>query len=182
VNLTGIDLRSGHHLRADLFYDGTVLAVTLTDTATGATAAVSFDVDIPAIVGGSTAFAGFTGSTGATVDRFASLNVTGWRFQMVPTGTPNELPAIARPARLVPQASYATEIANFQLRVEDDGGPFNLRYRWELLSAPAGASVIFDPAGQGTARFDLPGVYEFRVTVTDAQGQSATGEAIYQVE
>ena len=59
----GIDLDSGRTFRVSLNYDGTTLAVLITDMTTGATAGQSYAVDIPAIVGGATAWVGFTGST-----------------------------------------------------------------------------------------------------------------------
>jgi hypothetical protein len=182
LNGTGIDLGGGHTLEADLFYDGATLAVTLTDTETGATTTASFAADVPGLVGGPTAFVGFTAATGPAVDRFVWQQVFDWRYRTVPPGTPNEPPAITRPAALKAVASYATGLAYFQVRAVDDGGPFELRTRWELVSAPPGAAPRFYPSGADLARFDTPGTYTFRVTVTDAQGQSAVGYTDYVVE
>jgi hypothetical protein len=66
VRLEGspIDLRSIHPFRVEMAYDGTTLAVTITDVATGRSAAQSYRVDIPSQVGGNLGYAGFTGSTG----------------------------------------------------------------------------------------------------------------------
>src|SRR5262249_42263821 len=61
---TGIALHSGHVFRADLDYNGSTLTVLLTDTTTNATATQTYPVNIPATVGGNTAYAGFTGGTG----------------------------------------------------------------------------------------------------------------------
>jgi hypothetical protein len=70
------------------------------------------------------------------------------------------------------------------LRAADDGGPFNLRTRWELVSGPPGAAPRFEPSPSpgNYAKFDMPGTYLFRVTVTDSQGQSAVDYATYVVE
>jgi hypothetical protein len=181
---TGIDLRGGHILEADLFYDGATLAVTVTDTETGTTTTAPFAVDIPRLVGGPTAFVGFTGATGPVVDPYVWQQVFDWRYQTVSPGTPNEPPAIIRPARLVASAFYATDRAYPQLRAADDGGPFNLRTRWELVSGPPGAAPRFEPSPSpgNYAKFDMPGTYLFRVTVTDSQGQSAVDYATYVVE
>src|SRR5205807_3047201 len=46
--------------RVLLTYDGTTLSVAINDTGTGATATQSYLVNIPSIVGGNTAFAGFS--------------------------------------------------------------------------------------------------------------------------
>jgi len=45
-------------------YDGTKLTMTITDTVTNATFTTSWTINIPAIVGGNTAYVGFTGGTG----------------------------------------------------------------------------------------------------------------------
>ena len=186
VNLdgTGIELRNVNILQADLFYDGATLAVTITDTGTGATATASFAADIPGLVGGSHAFVGFTGATGPVVDRYEWQQISEWRYQTVSPGTENQPPSIIRPGRLVAAASYATNRASFQVRAADDGGPFNLRTRWELVSAPPGAKPRFEhfePVAGNYAEFDMVGDYTFRVTVTDAQGQSAVRYTTYTV-
>jgi Legume lectin domain len=66
INLVpfNIDLHSGHVFHAVLVYDGTTLTFTLTDQVTQATFSTSFVVDIAGFVGGPTAYAGFTASTG----------------------------------------------------------------------------------------------------------------------
>lgn len=50
---------------ADIFYDGTALVMTLTDTQTNVSVNESFDVNIPGVVGGNSAYVGFTAGTGA---------------------------------------------------------------------------------------------------------------------
>jgi hypothetical protein len=61
---SGIDLREGHVMRADIVYDGTELTLTLTDTETGESMTQAFTVDIPAVVGADRAYIGFTAATG----------------------------------------------------------------------------------------------------------------------
>src|SRR5206468_3912575 len=52
----------------------------------------------------------------------------------------------------------------------------NLKYTWQVLSAPGGAAPVrFSANGTNaakvtTATFDQVGTYEYRLTVTDAQG------------
>src|SRR5262245_17023523 len=53
-----------HTFRATLSYDGTTLTETLQNLTTGAMFNTSFPVNISALVGGNTAFVGFTGGTG----------------------------------------------------------------------------------------------------------------------
>jgi len=46
-------------------YDGTTLTMQIKDTSTNATYSTSFPVNIPALVGGNSAYVGFTGGTGS---------------------------------------------------------------------------------------------------------------------
>ena len=61
---TGINLRSGDLFNSLITYDGTNLRMTLTDTVTQKSWTNAWPIDIPSTVGGSTAYVGFTGSTG----------------------------------------------------------------------------------------------------------------------
>jgi hypothetical protein len=64
MSSSGINMESGHLMKATLTYNGTVLMETVTDTVTGATYRNSYSANIPALVGGNTALVGFGGSTG----------------------------------------------------------------------------------------------------------------------
>jgi len=68
IDLTpsGINLHSGDVMHAHVVYDGSALVMTLTDMKTNVMTTVTFPVNIPQIVGGSTAYFGFTGGTGTT--------------------------------------------------------------------------------------------------------------------
>jgi hypothetical protein len=77
LSSTGIVLTSSDIFDAHMTYDGATLAVTLTDTNTGATATQDYPVDIPTAVGGTTALAGFTGGTGALS---ATENILDWTY------------------------------------------------------------------------------------------------------
>jgi hypothetical protein len=81
VNLsgTGIDLHSGHAFNVHIVYDGTTLAMTITDsTNTALMVRRNFTVNIPAAVGNSTAYAGFTAGTGGLT---ATMDVLTWTYQ-----------------------------------------------------------------------------------------------------
>src|ERR1700738_3888327 len=60
----GVNLHSGDIFQVHMTYDGTTLTMTITDTVTNATFTNAWTINIPATVGGSTAFVGFTGGTG----------------------------------------------------------------------------------------------------------------------
>ncbi len=79
INLTGtgINLHSGDYFNTTLTYDGSNLTLTLTDAITLATWSHVFMVNIPAIVGGNTAYVGFTGGTGGQT---SSQKLTSWTY------------------------------------------------------------------------------------------------------
>ena len=74
---SGIDLHSGDPFSVHMTYSGTTLNMTITDTITLKSWSHAFMVDIPAAVGGDTAYVGFTASTGDTVAR---QTIDNWRF------------------------------------------------------------------------------------------------------
>ncbi len=85
-NLTSpLDFFSGNPIDVTLTYNGTILHESLVDTISGASFEVSYPVDIPAIVNGSTAYVGLTASTNgnsATNQDFSNL-----QFSSVPEPT-----------------------------------------------------------------------------------------------
>jgi hypothetical protein len=74
---TGLSYASGHPFNVSLSYNGTTLAMTMTDTVTKASFSKSWAINIPSTVGGSTAYVGFTGSTGGLV---ANQYVSSWTY------------------------------------------------------------------------------------------------------
>src|SRR6202140_3243314 len=72
---SGIDLHSGDLFRVHMTYDGTNLAMTITDATTPGSFSISWPVNIPSTVLANTAFAGFTGATGGYV---ANQNILSW--------------------------------------------------------------------------------------------------------
>lgn len=85
VDLTpsGIDLNSGDSIQATLTYDGTNLVLSLLDLVNNHTFTISNPINIPQVVGGNTAYVGFTGSTGTLT---ASQKLITWTYatQSVP--------------------------------------------------------------------------------------------------
>ncbi|WP_161557462.1 lectin-like domain-containing protein [Acidisarcina polymorpha] len=59
-----VNLHSGDPFHVQLAYNGITLTVTITDSVTKTSATQAYTVNIPAIVGGATAYFGFTGGTG----------------------------------------------------------------------------------------------------------------------
>jgi Chitobiase/beta-hexosaminidase C-terminal domain/Legume lectin domain len=83
VDLTpsGIDLHSGDTMAVHITYDGTTLTMTITDDVVNKTFTQSWPVNIPAIIGGSLAYAGFTGGTGGET---ASQKIETWTWVSYP--------------------------------------------------------------------------------------------------
>jgi hypothetical protein len=79
INLlpSGIDLHSGHVFHVVLVYDGSTLTLTIEDETTRATFSEPFRVNIPALLGGQTGYAGFTASTGL---KTAVQSILNWQL------------------------------------------------------------------------------------------------------
>ena len=78
LSSTGIDLHSDDTMDVSLVYDGTTLAMTITDNVTMASYSTSIPINIPATVGGNTAYVGFTGSTNSS--NSSSQKLLTWSF------------------------------------------------------------------------------------------------------
>jgi hypothetical protein len=86
--------------QATLSYNGTTLFETVQDLNTGATFNTSFTVNIPALVGGNTAYVGFGGSTAANASiSFLTNEVFTWSYATIPP--PSALPAAPSNLRVV---------------------------------------------------------------------------------
>ena len=74
----GVNLHSGDTFHVHMVYDGTNLTMTITDTTVPAdTFTIAFPINIPATVGGNTAYAGFTGGTGGLT---AVQKILNWTY------------------------------------------------------------------------------------------------------
>ena len=75
---SGVILRSGHVLDVNIVYDGSILALTITDKATTPVSVFSatFPIDIPAHVGDVTGYVGFTAATGELTGSHQVINWT----------------------------------------------------------------------------------------------------------
>ncbi len=80
INLsnTVIDLHSGDAMNAHMTYSGSTLTLTITDLVTNKKWAHPFVVNIPAVVGGNTAYVGFTAGTGGSA---AVQQILNWTFE-----------------------------------------------------------------------------------------------------
>jgi hypothetical protein len=79
VDLTNsaIDLHNGDTFSVHMTYNGTTLAMNITDGVTGAVFSNSWAINLPQIIGSNTAYVGFTGGTGGTT---ASQKIETWTY------------------------------------------------------------------------------------------------------
>ncbi len=83
---SGVDLHSGDVMEAVISYDGATLLLSITDTITHATFTKSYNnVNIQGLVGGGSAYVGFTGGTGGLA---ALQEVLNWTFTPVIAAPP----------------------------------------------------------------------------------------------
>jgi len=101
LTTTGINLQSDDLFDVAVTYNGSVMSMTITDTVTGAAYSTSWYVNIPSIVGGDTAFVGFTGGAGTTS---SSQKLLTWVYNTGSTAAPLSTTPIFSPAG----GNYAT--------------------------------------------------------------------------
>lgn len=93
VDLTGsgVDLHSGHVLNVQIGYDGTNLTMTITDPTVNSAFTHTWPINIPATIGGNSAYVGFTGGTGGQV---ATQDVLNWTYSSSATSATTATPVI----------------------------------------------------------------------------------------
>ena len=86
ISSSGIQLNSGDSIQAQLTYDGTTLTLKLLDLVSNKTFTMSQAINIPQIVGGNTAYVGFTGGTGGLS---SSQKILTWTYNAQTAPAPN---------------------------------------------------------------------------------------------
>jgi hypothetical protein len=119
LNPSGINLYSGHIMAVHIVYDGSIMTMTLRDTVTNAQFRTSWPIDIPSIMGSSSAWVGFTGGEIPTQPQ----NILSWDFYE------GYNPKLATPTFSVAPGQYAAAQS-------------------VSLSAPAGATIYYTTNGQ----------------------------------
>lgn len=103
---TGIDLRSDDTMDIHLAYNGTVLSMSVYDIVTGEAYSTSWPVNIPSLVGGNTAYFGFTGGSNALS---ASQKILTWTYSPGSSTAPlANSPAFAPPGGTYSSAPTVT--------------------------------------------------------------------------
>jgi lectin family protein/legume-like lectin family protein/fibronectin type III domain protein len=166
---TPIQLRDNHPKQVDLSYDGNTLTETITDLVTLGKFTATYTVDIPSLVGGSTAYVGFTGATGGV---WAVHEVQTWTFG----GTPSLFPRSPKGLRVtnVTPSDTGSDVKTawkcnnprvmpqgFRIERSDNGGDYTL-----INTVDASQLSYTD---QGVAE----GSYCYRVRAFNDQGDSS---------
>ncbi len=145
LSASGVDLHSGHVFNVHFSYDGTNLSMSITDATTNAVFTTSWPINIPATVGSSTAYVGFTGGTGGSA---VTTNVNSWSFSSALAKTP---------------ATYATSnLPNVSSGPGVGGFGFS--------GFPDGTGILFSSGKVGdnlsfTLNVPTPGTYDVKVSM-----------------
>jgi hypothetical protein len=171
-NTSPLDFHSGDVIDAAVTYNGTTLSVSLTDATTSQTFNASEAINLPQVVGGQTAYVGFTGGTGND-DSVQTIN----SFDFSGTGA---APTITSAASASPSPVTGTKTNLSITAVSNSGG--TLSYAWSTLHVPPGAAApTFKPNSSSSANapvmhFFKAGTYVVRCTVTDSNGGSSVSD------
>ena len=168
-----LSFQSGDVMSVQMTYNGTTLTMQITDTVTKATYSTSFTVNIPSVVGGSTAYVGFTGGTGGLT---AIQDILTWTY--TPTGGTPVAPTITtQPSN---QTVTAGQTATFTVVAS---GTAPLSYQW-LENMGSGFTDI---SGATSASYTTPATTSansgntFEVTVSNSQGPVTSNAATLTV-
>jgi hypothetical protein len=142
---SGVNLHSGDIFQVRVTYNATTLAWTISDVSTGKTFSTSASVNIPSIVGGNTAYVGFTAGTGGTT---ATQEILTWTY------TPGS------PAAM----QYETE-STVVFNASQSSGPTYRVFAWSGFTDGSGTTLDGTAAGQSvtiTLIVAQAGVYDVR--------------------
>ena len=124
---SGVNLHSGDVMNVHMTYDGTTLAMTITDATAGKSFTASWAVNIPSVVGASSAYAGFTAGTGSLT---ATQEILTWAYSSGPaqstlptiTTQPANQTVIAGQTATFSAAATGSPTPTVQWQVSTDGG------------------------------------------------------------
>lgn len=171
VSLSGVNLHSGDVFNVHVTYDGANLAMTIADASTGATASVTFPIDIPATVGSTTAYAGFTAGTGGLT---AIQDILSWTYASASgSPAPPDFTISASPSSVTASGGGSTAST---ITVTAQSG-FSGTVSLSAAGVPSGATASFDPTsvtGSGSSTLTLSAgsaaAGTYTVTVTGTAG------------
>ncbi len=166
----GINLQSGDTFSVSLVYDNGVLSETVTDLQTNAIYTNSYTINLPAVIGSSTAYVGFTGGTGSLT---STQDILTWSYAPIPAHPPTA------PAHLVAAPASATQVNLTWKDTSSTEAAFIVERRIGTL----GAFTQIGFTGPGTTTYmdtalTTGTTYYYRIRATNAAGQSAPTAAV----
>ncbi len=102
---SGVNLHTTDIFNVQMSYDGSNLTMTIVDATTNATFTRTWAVNIPATIGGNTAYVGFTGGTGGST---AIQEIIGWTMTSSAAGSPTATPTFSPAAGTYTTAQTVT--------------------------------------------------------------------------
>ncbi|HWQ90704.1 MAG TPA: hypothetical protein VN673_03455, partial [Clostridia bacterium] len=168
---TPVNIASGAPIQVDIKYAAGTMVVVLTDTWTAQSYTNTYSIDLPAAVGGSTAYIGFSGADGAVTSQ---QQISAFSFSPITGGAP-ELIADIKPAQLSQPAGLSFSLSAAV------AGTAPMTYQWKRN----GVSLANDAriSGAQSSRLNiaqaLPGdVGNYQLFATNAYGWTNTGVAV----
>jgi hypothetical protein len=160
---SSINLHSGHPFSVTLVYSAPTLSMTITDAVTSASFTHSWTVDIPAIVGGNTAYIGFTGGTGGAMQ---IQNILSWTYAVPPSA------AILGTPSLQPGSSHIVRVIHNKLIIGQEG-----QFALELISLDG--RCVLNESVSGTSAIDISAFAEGTYVAMLRSGQRTSTQRIF---
>jgi hypothetical protein len=147
-----VNLHSGDVMNVHMTYDGTTLAMTITDATAGKSFTASWAVNIPSVVGASSAYVGFTAGTGSST---ATQEIISWTYAPgTPTATKNPI-------------QYETESSTV-FNASKSSGPTYRVFAWTGFTDGNGTILDATKVGDNvTITLNVPqaGTYDVKIAV-----------------
>jgi hypothetical protein len=137
ISPSGIQLNSGDAIQAQLNYDGTTLTLKLLDLVSNKTFTMSQAINIPNIVGGNTAYVGFTGGTGGLS---SSQKLLSWTYSAQTAPAPN--PSFAMTTTPITAIQAGTSSTSTITITPSGGFTGAVSLACSVSSSPSGAQNI----------------------------------------
>jgi hypothetical protein len=171
IDLTGVplDFHSGHTFQANMSYLGTTLTVTIKDLTTNVSATQTYsNVQIPTIVGGGTAYIGFTAATG---NQSATQDILNWIYQPTAAASPNAPSGLGATSASATSVSlnWTNNAANQTTFILDRADDANFTQNLITQILPATPFTFTDSA----LGLNPGGTYFYRIRAFNSAGSSA---------
>lgn len=137
ITPSGIQLSSGDSIQAQLTYDGTTLTLKLLDLVSNKTFTMSQAINIPQIVGGNTAYVGFTGGTGGLS---SSQKLLSWTYNAQTAPIPN--PSFAMSSSPITGIKAGTSSTSTITITPSGGFTGAVSLACSVTSSPSGAQNV----------------------------------------